>query len=122
MSALFLRHEGFLGAVGAFLKVHPMHVPTGSSAAAMAAAVAATAGLDGPGGAAAAAGRPGLQASDRNASTKVGLCGFEGFALFVKLGRQANMSTDGIARRWCVYMCVYVFGCVHALVEPGRSS
>lgn len=28
MSALFLRHEGFLGAVGAFLKVHPMHVPS----------------------------------------------------------------------------------------------
>jgi len=26
MNALFLRHEGFLGAVGAFLKVHPMHV------------------------------------------------------------------------------------------------
>lgn len=24
MAALFLRHEGFLGAVGAFLKVHPM--------------------------------------------------------------------------------------------------
>lgn len=24
MNALFLRHEGFLGAVGAFLKVHPM--------------------------------------------------------------------------------------------------
>jgi hypothetical protein len=34
MSALFLRHEGFLGAVGAFLKVHPMHVPTASSVAA----------------------------------------------------------------------------------------
>jgi hypothetical protein len=26
MNALFLRHEGFLGAVGAFLKVHPMLV------------------------------------------------------------------------------------------------
>ena len=24
MAALFLRHEGFLGAMGAFLKVHPM--------------------------------------------------------------------------------------------------
>lgn len=24
MKAMFLRHEGFLGAVGAFLKVHPM--------------------------------------------------------------------------------------------------
>ena len=24
MSAMFLRHEGFLGAVGAFLKVHPL--------------------------------------------------------------------------------------------------
>ena len=24
MSAKFLRHEGYLGAVGAFLKVHPM--------------------------------------------------------------------------------------------------
>ncbi len=30
MSALFLRHEGFLGAVGAFLKVHPMQLPTGA--------------------------------------------------------------------------------------------
>ena len=34
MSARFLRHEGFLGAVGAFLKVHPMtppnHAPTGA--------------------------------------------------------------------------------------------
>ena len=34
MSAKFLRHEGFLGAVGAFLKVHPMtppsQAPTGS--------------------------------------------------------------------------------------------
>ena len=28
MEAHFLRHEGFLGAVGAFLKVHPMAVPT----------------------------------------------------------------------------------------------
>ena len=27
MSARFLRHEGFLGAVGAFLKVHPMTPP-----------------------------------------------------------------------------------------------
>lgn len=27
MSAKFLRHEGFLGAVGAFLKVHPMTPP-----------------------------------------------------------------------------------------------
>lgn len=27
MNALFLRHEGFLGAVGAFLKVHPMSGP-----------------------------------------------------------------------------------------------
>jgi hypothetical protein len=26
MNALFLRHEGFLGAVGAFLKVHPMQL------------------------------------------------------------------------------------------------
>ena len=25
MAAMFLRHEGFLGAVGAFLKVHPMN-------------------------------------------------------------------------------------------------
>ena len=24
MAAMFLRHEGFLGAMGAFLKVHPM--------------------------------------------------------------------------------------------------
>jgi hypothetical protein len=73
MSALFLRHEGFLGAVGAFLKVHPMHVPTSSSAAAMAAAVAAAAaGADGGNAAAAAAaGRSSLKASDRNASTKV---------------------------------------------------
>jgi hypothetical protein len=71
MSALFLRHEGFLGAVGAFLKVHPMHVPTSSSAAAMAAAVAAAAGADSGGGAAAAAAARPVQASDRNASTKV---------------------------------------------------
>lgn len=70
MSALFLRHEGFLGAVGAFLKVHPMHVPTGSSAAAMAAAVAASAGVDGSSGVP-LSGRPSLKASDRNASTKV---------------------------------------------------
>ncbi len=28
MSAKFLRHEGFLGAVGAFLKVHPMTPPS----------------------------------------------------------------------------------------------
>ena len=27
MNAMFLRHEGFLGAVGAFLTVHPMTVP-----------------------------------------------------------------------------------------------
>lgn len=37
MAAMFLRHEGFLGAVGAFLKVHPMPFPgaggTTSSAA-----------------------------------------------------------------------------------------
>lgn len=30
MAATFLRHEGFLGAVGAFLKVHPMTLPVGS--------------------------------------------------------------------------------------------
>jgi hypothetical protein len=49
MSALFLRHEGFLGAVGAFLKVHPMHVPTASSVAAghARAAAAGAAGGDG---------------------------------------------------------------------------
>jgi type II pantothenate kinase len=70
MSALFLRHEGFLGAVGAFLKVHPMHVPTSSSAAAMAAAVAAAAGADGS-SAAGAAVRPSLKAAGRDASTKV---------------------------------------------------
>ena len=29
MAATFLRHEGFLGAVGAFLKVHPMTLPVG---------------------------------------------------------------------------------------------
>jgi len=35
MNALFLRHEGFLGAVGAFLKVHPMTgAPPGRCAAA----------------------------------------------------------------------------------------
>ncbi len=28
MAAMFLRHEGFLGAMGAFLKVHPM-TPSG---------------------------------------------------------------------------------------------
>jgi type II pantothenate kinase len=33
MQAMFLRHEGFLGAVGAFLKVHPMSV-SGAPAAA----------------------------------------------------------------------------------------
>lgn len=27
MSAKFLRHEGYLGAVGAYLKVHPMPAP-----------------------------------------------------------------------------------------------
>ena len=27
MSARFLRHEGFLGAMGTFLKVHPMTPP-----------------------------------------------------------------------------------------------
>ena len=32
MKANFLRHEGFLGAVGAFLKVHPM-APTSAAAA-----------------------------------------------------------------------------------------
>ncbi len=31
MKANFLRHEGFLGAVGAFLKVHPM-APTSAAA------------------------------------------------------------------------------------------
>ena len=31
MSARFLRHEGFLGAVGAFLKVHPMTPPNQSA-------------------------------------------------------------------------------------------
>jgi len=41
MSALFLRHEGFLGAVGAFLKVHPMHVPSSRSFMAAARAAAA---------------------------------------------------------------------------------
>ena len=30
MAATFLRHEGFLGAVGAFLKVHPLTLPVGS--------------------------------------------------------------------------------------------
>jgi hypothetical protein len=33
MGAMFLRHEGFLGAVGAFLKVHPMTPPAGSKEA-----------------------------------------------------------------------------------------
>jgi hypothetical protein len=47
MSALFLRHEGFLGAVGAFLKVHPMHVPTASSVAAGHARAAAANAADG---------------------------------------------------------------------------
>lgn len=47
MSALFLRHEGFLGAVGAFLKVHPMHVPTNRAAAAAAAEVGAVAAVKG---------------------------------------------------------------------------
>lgn len=28
MAAMFLRHEGFLGAMGAFLKVHPMEPST----------------------------------------------------------------------------------------------
>ena len=32
MKANFLRHEGFLGAVGAFLKVHPM-APTSAATA-----------------------------------------------------------------------------------------
>lgn len=31
MNAMFLRHEGFLGAVGAFLKVHPMTLRGSSS-------------------------------------------------------------------------------------------
>lgn len=30
MSARFLRHEGYLGAVGAYLKVHPMPAPPAS--------------------------------------------------------------------------------------------
>lgn len=30
MSAKFLRHEGYLGAVGAYLKVHPMPAPPAS--------------------------------------------------------------------------------------------
>ena len=41
MEAHFLRHEGFLGAVGAFLKVHPMSTVAGGAGAAVAAAVAA---------------------------------------------------------------------------------
>ena len=32
MAAMFLRHEGFLGAVGAFLKVHPMRDTRGREA------------------------------------------------------------------------------------------
>ena len=34
MKAKFLRHEGFLGAVGAFLKVHPMSPPKESTTSA----------------------------------------------------------------------------------------
>ena len=34
MKAKFLRHEGFLGAVGAFLKVHPMTPPKESTTSA----------------------------------------------------------------------------------------
>lgn len=34
MAASFLRHEGFLGAVGAFLKVHPMTPPGAKSSSA----------------------------------------------------------------------------------------
>ena len=32
MTALFLRHEGFLGAMGAFLKGHPLEVPPAAAA------------------------------------------------------------------------------------------
>lgn len=75
MKALFLRHEGFLGAVGAFLKVHPMHVPTSSSVgAAAAAAIAAAAGY-GSAAATATGRQPSLKStSDMNVSTKVGAC------------------------------------------------
>ncbi|KAF8056112.1 pantothenate kinase 2 [Scenedesmus sp. PABB004] len=76
MSALFLRHEGFLGAVGAFLKVHPMALPGGSGAAwarggrAAPGASAGDAGADagGAGGERGAAAARGLANS---ASTKV---------------------------------------------------
>lgn len=45
MRATFLRHEGFLGAMGAFLKGHPLQLPRSASAAA-AAAAGAGAGAD----------------------------------------------------------------------------
>ncbi|WIA23193.1 hypothetical protein OEZ86_010083 [Tetradesmus obliquus] len=67
MSALFLRHEGFLGAVGAFLKVHPMHVPTASSVAAGHARAAAANAADGEG----AVSRQNSRVLHESASTKV---------------------------------------------------
>jgi type II pantothenate kinase len=73
MSALFLRHEGFLGAVGAFLKVHPMHVPTASSVAAGHARAAAANAADGSSSVA----RQDSRVLHESASTKVrvvGLC------------------------------------------------
>jgi type II pantothenate kinase len=82
MSALFLRHEGFLGAVGAFLKVHPMHVPTASSVAAGHARAAAANAADGS-----SVARQDSRVLHESASTKVrwlhsqvGLGGFSGHA------------------------------------------
>eukprot|EP00775_Hariotina_reticulata_P009200 gene9200-9367_t len=76
MSALFLRHEGFLGAVGAFLKVHPMHVPSSRSFMAAARAAAALRFADRAAGGQAAAdsddmSQQTLTEAGRSVSTKV---------------------------------------------------
>jgi hypothetical protein len=84
MSALFLRHEGFLGAVGAFLKVHPMQLPTGAGRRVLGRGGASDDGS-------AAAGRGVL--SSGAASTKARVCVCVFFCVCV-----------------CLYLCVCLCG------------